>query len=55
VKADPRPPCGPWLLLGADPGLKVRSDQPMRAAGPTITFTAGADRLVEKGFVEPEK
>jgi hypothetical protein len=43
-------PGRPWLLLGADPGLHVRSQDGSRDRSPTVEFAAKAVELVEADF-----
>ena len=38
---DPAPLCGPWLLLGASPGLTVSVAEGDSDEGPKFRFTAG--------------
>ncbi len=40
-ESDPAPLCGPWLLLGASPGLTVSVAEGDRDEGPKFRFTAG--------------
>lgn len=48
--ADPAPLCGPWLLLGAAPGLTVSVQEGDRDEGPQLRFTAGARPMVAADF-----
>ena len=48
------PPGRPWLLLGAEPGLEVRSEDGRRDLSPQVSFTAQKITLVERMF-KPKK
>lgn len=48
---DPAAPCGPWLLLGAAPGLTVRSEEGDRDDRPTVTLSAGVQPMKTADFL----
>jgi len=45
---DPQPPCRPWLVLGALPGIRV-----MAHGGRQVTFSLGVSAFREVDYVEP--
>lgn len=52
---DPSPPCGPWLVFGASPGLTIRSEEGRHDERPTVTFSAGARPMVLKAYLPGAK
>ncbi len=41
----------PWILMGAEPGLHVKSEDGRRAIFPGVTFTVGAAAFLEEHFI----
>lgn len=48
--ADAEPPCGPWLLLGASPGLTVRSEEGPRDEAPKLSWISGVQPMELEEF-----